>query len=88
MSGYKTAQTSAGAPTDPENSVRPPHARESGPTGNVDPQAAHLGVRKRLVREKGRRARAGRRGCPRGACEEDPRGGGTRRFDPEVEVEC
>ena len=54
----------------------------------MDPQAAHLGVRKRLIREKGRRARAGRRECPRGACEEDPRGGGTRLFDLEVEVEC
>ena len=62
--------------------------RESGPTGNVDPQAAHLGVRKRLVREKGQRARAGRRGGPRWAGEDDPRGGGTRQFDPEVEVEC
>ena len=54
----------------------------------MDPQAAHLGVRIRLVAKKGRTARGGRRGCPRGAGEEDPRGGGTRLFDPEVEVEC
>ena len=55
---------------------------------SVDPQAAHLGVRRRLVQEKPQTARAGRRGCPRWTGEEDPRGGGTRLFDPEVEVEC
>ena len=43
-------------------------------------------MRERLVREKGRTGRGGRGGGPRWAGEEEPRGGGTRRIDPEVEV--
>ena len=100
MRSWTTSATAVGKtrPTAPEQVLhahrrtqkkrRRTRRRESGSTESVDPPAAHLGMRKRLVREKGQTARGGRRGSPRGAGEEDPRGGGTRLFDPEVEVEC
>ena len=47
-------------------------------------------MRKRPARERERErrtARGGRRGCPRWASEEDPRGSGARLFDLVVEVE-
>ena len=37
---------------------------------SVDPQAAHLGVRRRLTKEQCQRARGGRRGCPGWTSEE------------------
>ena len=60
--------------------------------GRADPQergsAGGAPRREETPRKRGRTARGGRRGCPRGVGEEDPHGGGPRLFDPEVEVEC
>ena len=100
MRFWKTSAVAVGKtrPTAPEEELqahrraqerrRRTRGRESGSARRADPQAALLGMRKRLASEKGRKASAGRMGCPRGADEEDPRGGGIRLFDPEVEVEC
>ena len=54
----------------------------------TDPQAAHLGMRMRLVHTDQRTSCRKRREGLENASEEDPRGGGTRLFDPMVEVEA
>ena len=61
--------------------------RESGPkTGSAGGAPQHEETPRRG--EESRTAKRRRRGRPRGAGEEDPRGGGTRPFGPEAEVEC
>ena len=57
-----------------------------------DPPAANplgRGEKPRNVDQAERQAGEKRRGCPgQGLARRDPRGGGTRLLDPEVEVEC